>query len=261
MHDAYRRDKGGKATFDRVIAGLDRLREAGVEWNALTTVNAANADHPLEVYELPDRRARRAVPAVHPDRRAGDRRNAPLAEQQGWGSRNHRSVLYTQTGTAVTSRSVSPQQYGRFLIDVFEHWVRNDIGDVYVSMFDTTLAHFVGYENVGLCVHARTCGQALALEHNGDVYPATTTSSPTTRSETRRWSQPARDRRFRPQQAFGQAKLTTLPKHCRECDVRSACNGGCPDRFPRPPPTASLACTTCVRGIRRSSATWTNPCG
>ena len=129
----------------------------------------------------------------------------------------------------MTSRSVSPQQYGRFLIDVFEHWVRNDIGDVYVSMFDTTLAHFVGYENVGLCVHARTCGQALALEHNGDVYSCDHYVEPDYKignlADGRSLLEIVDSA---PQQAFGQAKLTTLPKYCRECDVRFACNGGCP---------------------------------
>ena len=233
MHDAYRRDKGGKATFDRVIAGLDRLREAGVEWNALTTVNAANADHPLEVYSFLTEELGAQYLQFIPIVERVTEEMLPLAEQQGWGSRNHRSVLYTQTGTAVTSRSVSPQQYGRFLINVFEHWVRNDIGDVYVSMFDTTLAHFVGYENVGLCVHARTCGQALALEHNGDVYSCDHYVEPDYKignlADGRSLLEIVDSA---PQQAFGQAKLTTLPKDCRECDVRFACNGGCPkDRF------------------------------
>ena len=55
------------------------------------------------------------------------------------------------------------------MIDVFEEWVRHDIGRVYVQMFDTALANWVG-ESAGMCVHAETCGQQLALEHNGDLY-------------------------------------------------------------------------------------------
>ena len=52
LHDAYRRDKAGKPFLDKVMRGLDALREAGVDWNSLTTVNAANEDHPVEVYEF-----------------------------------------------------------------------------------------------------------------------------------------------------------------------------------------------------------------
>jgi sulfatase maturation enzyme AslB (radical SAM superfamily) len=37
-----------------------------------------------------------------------------------------------ETDNMVTDRSVSPQGYGRFLIDVFEGWVRRDVADAYV---------------------------------------------------------------------------------------------------------------------------------
>ena len=77
--------------------------------------------------------------------------------------------LYVQDGDRVTCRSVTAEQYGRFLIDVFEEWVRRDVGEVYVQMFDVALANWVG-EPPGLCVHTETCGLALALEHTGDLY-------------------------------------------------------------------------------------------
>jgi uncharacterized protein len=38
------------------------------------------------------------------------------------------------------------------------------------------------------------------------------------------------------QRSFGEAKESTLPRYCRECDVRFACNGECPKhRFARTP--------------------------
>ncbi len=38
------------------------------------------------------------------------------------------------------------------------------------------------------------------------------------------------------QRTFGQDKHDSLPRYCRECDVRFACNGGCPkDRFTSTP--------------------------
>ncbi len=237
MHDAYRRDKGGKPTFDRVVAGLRQLQRAGAEWNALTTVNSANGDHGLEVYQFLTNELGAQYIQFIPIVERVTEDLLPVAEQSGWGARNHRSVLYTQTGTAVTSRSVRPEQYGQFLVDVFDHWVRHDVGDVFVQMFDTTLAHFLGYENVGLCVHARTCGEALALEHNGDVYSCDHFVEPGYKVGNLADGRTLLDIVESPaQRAFGEAKLDTLPGYCRGCDVRFACNGGCPkDRFATTP--------------------------
>jgi uncharacterized protein len=135
----------------------------------------------------------------------------------------------------VTGRSVSPGGYGRFLIDVFEDWVRRDVGEIYVQMFDVALANWYG-EPPGLCVHSETCGLALALEHNGDVYSCDHFVEPAYKLGN------IGDRKLidlivlPQQQQFGQAKRDTLPRYCRECDVRFACHGGCPkDRFTATP--------------------------
>jgi uncharacterized protein len=139
--------------------------------------------------------------------------------------------LYTQTGEYVTDRSVTPEQYGRFLIGVFEEWVRRDVGTVYVQMFDVALANWVG-EPSGLCVHSKTCGLALALEHNGDLYSCDHFVEPAYRlgniAETPMIELVASSQ----QRKFGQDKFDALPRYCRECEVRFACHGGCPkDRF------------------------------
>ena len=169
MHDAYRVDKGGKPTFDRVIRGLDALRRHGVDWNALTTINAANGDHGREVYTfLRDELGATFVQFIPIVERVTPEL-LPLAES-GWGSRSGHRPLYRQEGDLVTHRTVGARQYGQFLIDVFEEWARHDVGDVFVTMFDTALAHWMGMHQVGLCVHAQTCGDAVALEHNGDLY-------------------------------------------------------------------------------------------
>ena len=169
MHDAYRVDKGGKPTFDRVLHGWEVLRRHGVEWNALTTVNAANADHGLEVYRfLRDDLGAEFIQFIPIVERMTPEM-LPMADS-GWGVRAKDRPLYRQAGDAVTHRSVTGEQYGRFLIDVFEEWARHDVGDVFVQMFDTALAHWLGMDQAGLCVHAKTCGSALALEHNGDLY-------------------------------------------------------------------------------------------
>ncbi len=230
MHDAYRVDKGGKPTFDRVLRGLDVLRRHGVDWNVLTTVNAANGNAGRAVYRfLRDDLGARFVQFIPVVERA-TQETLPVADA-GWGSGVHGRPLYTQAGSLVTHRSVRPDQYGRFLIDGFEDWVRADVGTVYVQGFDDALARWVG-EQGSMCVHAETCGRQFALEHNGDLYSCDHYVEPNyllgnigDRTLLQLVDLPR-------QQAFGRAKRDALTRYCLDCDVRFACNGGCPkDRF------------------------------
>jgi uncharacterized protein len=216
LHDVFRRDKGGKPTFDRVVRGVRTLQQHGVRWNALTTVNRANEDHPLEVYRfLRDELGAEFIQFI------------PIVERPSPGG--------IPTGTAVTERSVTPAGYGTFLSAVFDEWVRRDVGTVFVQMFDTTLANHLDVPGA-MCVHARTCGTAVALEHNGDLYSCDHFVEPdhllgniTEVPMLALISSPE-------QAAFGQAKADDLPAYCRRCTVRFACHGGCPkDRFTTTP--------------------------
>ena len=212
MHDAYRHDKGGAPTFDKVMRGLSFLKRHGVEWNALTTLNQANVDHPVKVYRfLRDECGARFIQFI------------PIVERL-----HVNGVPY---GSAVTERSITARQYGQFLIDVFEEWVRHDIAAVYVQMFDVALANWYG-EPPGLCVFSRTCGTALALEHNGDLYSCDHFVEPAHKlgniNETHMIELVASDKQLK----FGHDKFDTLPRYCLDCDVRFACHGACPkDRF------------------------------
>jgi len=233
LHDAYRVDKQQRPTFDQVMHGLSFLNDAGVEWNALTTVHAANGDRGREVYRfLRDECGARFIqfiPII--ERVAADQAEDGTVPWESWRDR----PLYVQEGEVVTGRSVSPAQYGRFLVDVFEEWVRRDVGEVYVQMFDVTLANWVG-EPPGLCVHSETCGLALALEHTGDLYscdhfvePRYLLGNIKEHHMLELVSSPQQTR-------FGLDKRDTLPQYCLDCDVRFACHGGCPkDRFTRTP--------------------------
>jgi uncharacterized protein len=234
IHDAYRVDKGGKGSFDRVMTGLEHLRRREVDWNALTTIHAVNQDRGLEVYRfLRDACGARFMQFIPIVERATPE-TLPIANT-GWGEHVRDRPLYTQEGSLVTERSVSAEGYGRFLIDVFEGWVRRDIGEVYVQMFDVALANWFG-EPPGLCVHSETCGLALALEHTGDLYSCDHFVEPAYKLGNIRET-PMRELVVLPQQVrFGLDKRDTLPRFCRECDVRFACHGGCPkDRFTEDP--------------------------
>ena len=230
MHDAFRVDRSGRPTFDRVMKGLDVLKRHEVEWNAMTTVHSVNGDHGREVYAfLRDELGASFIQFIPVVERATPE-TLPVADT-GWGGRVKGRPLYTQSGDLVTHRSLAPGQYGRFLIDVFEEWVRHDIGTVYVQEFDTALANWCG-EPGGMCVHARTCGLQLAVEHNGDLYSCDHFVEPDfllgNIGET-----PMPELVAAPTQVkFGHDKFDRLTQTCLDCEALAVCYGGCPkDRF------------------------------
>lgn len=212
IHDAYRVDKGGRPTFDRVMAGLALLKKHRVEFNILTTVHAANAEHGAEVYRcLRDEvgtQFMQFIPIVERDNETG-----------------------YQEGDTVTERSLTAEQYGRFLISIFDEWVRRDVGRVFVQIFDVALAAWAG-ERPGLCVFEETCGLALAMEHNGDLFACDHFVEPNYRLGNIQEIPLIDMVASAEQRQFGLDKRDKLPRYCRECEVRFVCNGGCPkDRF------------------------------
>ena len=213
-----------------MIRGLEVLKRHGVDWNVLTTIHAANGDQGARVYRFlrDDLGAEfiQFIPII-------ERTTAEMLSiaNEGWGDNVKGRPLYTQNGDLVTDRSVAPEQYGRFLIDVFEEWVRRDIGSVYVQMFDTALANWVG-EGGGMCVHAETCGLQLAIEHNGDLYSCDHFVEPDYLLGNIKEQHMLTMVASQQQRQFGEDKRDTLTQFCLDCDVRFACNGGCPkDRF------------------------------
>ena len=216
LHDAYRVDKRGQPTFDRAMAGLALLKKHGVEFNVLTTVHAANAGHPLDVYRFLRDEVGAAfiqfIPIVQRDNETG-----------------------FQEGERVTERSVTGRQYGDFLIAVFDEWVRRDVGRVFVQIFDVALATWMG-QRPGLCVFEETCGTALVLEHNGDLYACDHFVEPRCRLGNVLETPLVELVRSEQQRRFGLAKRDGLPRACRECAVRFVCHGGCPkNRVARTP--------------------------
>jgi uncharacterized protein len=207
LHDACRTDKGGKGTFDRVMKGLVLLRKHKVDFNILCTINAVNGDHPVEVYRFfrDEVKAQfiQFIPVVERDSKIG----------------------------AVTSLSVGPEQYGKFLKGVFDEWVKHDVGTIYVQHFDTALANWYG-EPHGICVFSPYCGSAMVIEHNGDIYSCdhfvdrdhllgNILAVPLTEMVN-----------SGRQRQFGRNKKEQLPKCCHECPVLFACRGECPkNRF------------------------------
>ncbi len=230
QHDAYRVWKNGRGSFDDVMRAWGLLAVHGVEVNVLCTLHAANVEHPLEVYRFfRDELGARFLQLIPIVERATE--STIAIANAGWGSqRGRRRLLYQQEGSLVTDRSVGPAQYGEFLTAVFDEWVQHDVGTVFVQLFDVTLGAHLGQHS--LCVHAPTCGSALAMEHNGDVYSCDHFVEPRHRLGNIHTETLVELVAKPQQQAFGRAKLDDLPAQCVRCDVRFACHGGCPkDRF------------------------------
>jgi len=230
MHDAYRVDRGGAGTFDRVRRGWETLRRRQVDVNILCSIHAANADHPLEVYRFFRDELQASFLQFIPIVERVTPELLPLANQ-GWSDRpGAPRPLYTQSGEVVTGRSVGAAQFGRFLIAIFDEWVRRDVGQVFVQTFDATLGSFVGQPS--LCIFSPHCGNAVCLEHNGDLYSCDHYVEPGyllgNITETPLFELPA----SRQQREFGRAKSDRLPAFCRNCPVLFACHGECPrNRF------------------------------
>jgi uncharacterized protein len=211
LHDAYRVDKKGRPTFDRVLAGLKRLQAHGVEVNVLCTVNAANQHRPLDVYRfLRDDLDFRHIQLI------------PIVER-----------LYTVGGYGppVSARSVEPKAWGDFLVSIFDEWVVRDVGTVFVSHFDAALASWLGVQP-SLCIFNETCGNAVALEHNGDLYSCDHFVDPPYLLGNIGETHLVELMASTSQREFGAAKRSSLPKQCTRCQVRFACHGECPkNRF------------------------------
>ncbi len=230
LHDEYRVNKGGEGSFDQVMKGWEVLKKHEVDFNILCTVHAANQDHPLEVYKFFRDQLETEFIQFIPIVERSTMEMLPVANE-GWSERpGGDRPFYKQSGELVTKRSVGAREWGQFLTVIFEEWVRRDVGKVYVQMFDVTLGAHVG--EFSLCIHSPTCGNALAIEHNGDLYSCDHFVEPDyllgNIQETHMLELVASQK----QRQFGQDKMDTLPKYCVECEVRYVCHGGCPrNRF------------------------------
>ena len=208
LHDAYRHDLGGRPVFDRVLAAARLLQKHGAEFNVLCTINAANAGRPLEVYRFfRDELGARFIQLI------------PIVEIET-------PPAAGRAGTA-TARSVQPEEYGSFLNAIFDEWVRRDVGEMFVQFFDGVLAAYVRGVS-SLCILQPTCGEGVALEHNGDLYSCDHFVDPRYLLGNILETPIGELVRSERQRAFGRAKEETLTAFCRSCDYLFACNGECP---------------------------------
>jgi len=224
IHDKYRKDKGGFPTFDRVMRGISILREGGVQFNTMSTINRASQGRGLEVYQF----LKTLGTAYMQFMPVLEHVKYPLSPS-GKVLKNARPYIVdpSEEGATLAFWSVSAQGFGKFMCDIFDYWVRNDVGRYFVGLFDATLANWCGVQP-GTCVYGQTCGGNSVIEHNGDMYPCDHfvykkyLLGNITEKPIREMAESDA------QTKFGIDKRNTLPSKCFKCKYLFACNGECP---------------------------------
>ncbi len=224
IHDAFRRTKAARPTFARVMESIGMFRRSGVEYNTLSVVNRLGEGRGAEVYRfLRDSvgsRYMQFLPAVE-----------HVVDLPG----HHRPQIVSpdREGARLAEWSVTARGYGDFMCDVFDEWVIRDVGQTFVQLFDATLAQWCGVQP-GVCSMGETCGDALVVEHNGDVYSCDHFVYPEYRLGNIRETTLAEIYRSKRRREFGLDKRNTLPAECLSCKYYFACRGECPKhRFDR----------------------------
>ena len=227
FHDAYRRTAAGRPSFGQVMRGIRLLNKHGVEWNALAVVNHLNAEEPLAFYDFFKSIGCHYIQFT------------PVVERMVTRDDGLTLAAGTQMGGTLTDFSVTPQQWGRFLCQLFDAWVHHDVGDYFIQLFDATLANWVGVAP-GVCTLAKECGHAGVMEYNGDVYSCDHFVFPEHRLGNLNHQTLYEMMYGTKQQAFARLKHEQLPQQCRECRFEFACHGECPrnrfltDRYGQP---------------------------
>ncbi|HEY8748564.1 MAG TPA: anaerobic sulfatase maturase [Tepidisphaeraceae bacterium] len=232
LHDAYRVDKQQRGTFAEVMRGLDVLKKHGVDFNTLTVVNRINSAKPLEVYRFLKQIGSGFIQFIPLVERLPQTRltvlGLDLAEPPVHGE-------VDSAPSPVTDWSVRAADLGEFFVQIFDEWVWHDVGKVFVQLFDVALGNWMGMGS-SLCVFAEKCGDAMAIEHNGDLYSCDHYVYPRYRLGNILNNSLGEMAASVRQRQFGSDKADTLPQYCRDCEVRFACNGECPKhRFIRTP--------------------------
>ena len=221
FHDEYRRTRSGKPSWHEVMKGIRLLQKHGVEWNALAVINDFNADYPKEFYHFFKDLGCRYIQFT------------PVVERTVKRADGLTLAPGMQEGGEVTDFSVTPEQWGNFLCTLYDEWVKQDVGEIFIQLFDATLANWAGVPP-GVCSMSGECGHAAVMEFNGDVYSCDHFVYPEYRLGNIRQQTLTGLMYSDRQRNFGKLKTGTLTRQCRECRFLFACHGECPkNRFVR----------------------------
>lgn len=217
-HDKFRRTNAGGPSFKNTMRGIELLHKHKVEFNTLSCINGYNVDFASETY--------RFLKNIG----SGFIQFQSVVERESAKNEGLRLMSPMDiTESSVTEWSVGAKEFGQFLITIFDEWVRHDVARYFIQIFDVTLANYIN-EPSGLCVFSETCGDALVMEHNGDIYSCDHLVFPEYRLGNINDTPLSEIVKSTQQFNFGINKRNTLPRHCLQCDVRYACHGECPGK-------------------------------
>ena len=220
IHDAHRKLYGGGSSFSTVQNGIRLMQRCHVEFNITACVTRESAASPLEIYHF------------FKDLGAAYLQFAPIVErlpdgvESAAGLRHAQPDHHLEAAPAMHPASVTPEGYGSFLCTIFDEWIREDIGTVYVMNFEWALERWMGLP-ASYCIFGKQCGNALAVEHNGDVYACDHFVYPDYLLGNLADLSPTELLKKQVQLGFAQKKAD-LPQKCLLCSYRFACEGECP---------------------------------
>ena len=225
IHDRYRRTVSGGGTFREVMHALEVLHRRRVEFNTLTTISKAGEGRGSEVYRFLKSAGSQYMQFMPVYEHLASSADAGSACAMDAGA--VRMASPEEPETVLAPWSVDPEAFGRYLCDIFDEWVRRDVGRYFVLTFDAALSSWCGVQP-GICTFCDSCGGNLTVEHNGDIYPCDHFVYPQWRLGNIR-DISLREAATSPAQTrFALAKRTALPNACRRCKWLLACRGGCP---------------------------------
>jgi uncharacterized protein len=231
IHDRYRKDRQGKGSFEAVMRGLRLLQKHGVEYNVMASVGRETARRPLEVYRFLKEEGVEFVQFVP----IIERLPGSFEQHLGLELAGPTALDRDEPNVDATDWSVLPEEYGDFLIAIYEDWVSNDVGKTFVMNFEWALNAWIGNPSP-VCIHAKRCGRSIVIEHDGDLFACDHYVYPNYRLGNILKDDLLTIVDKSCQDGFGVEKETALPRWCLECEVLAACQGGCPKhRFSRSP--------------------------
>jgi uncharacterized protein len=212
------------------MKGLRLLQKHGIEYNVLACVAGDAAPHPLEIYRFFKEAGAELIQFTPIVERKTDARSRGLGLHFAGPA-----SLDGEEETDVTTWTVIPEEYGDFLIALYEEWVTHDVGKVFIMNFEWALNAWIGNSSP-VCIHAEQCGRSVAVEYNGDVYACDHCVYPQYRLGNIGTDTLSDLITGSLNSGFSAAKAHGLTRWCRECEVLAACRGGCPKhRFTRSP--------------------------
>lgn len=204
IHDKYRLTKNQQPSWERVMESAKLLLEHKVAVNAMCCITSDSAPHARELYAFFKEQGFEWMQFI------------PIVERD---KENPRKAA---------AFSVNAEQYGRFMIEIFDLWLKdfeNGQPTTNVRFIESIFHTYVGLD-APECTLSKECGVYPTVEHNGDVYSCDFFVESRWKLGNIKQNRLVDMLNSPKQTKFGQLK-SQLPRKCRTCPWLQHCYGGC----------------------------------